>query len=155
MAFGTYRVYASVATVTTAKTLLYLTVPADSIVRILRASITCEDEDTSEQILAELNRIASLGTPTATATTPKPTAEGMAASGTAGFRNVTADEPTYDSAQESIARHGSNKLAGWEYVPLVEERVVLKPGENVGLRLIDDIANAADLSAEIVFEELG
>lgn len=152
---NTYKARIKIAGVTTAKTLIYITAPATAVLRILRASITCEDEDTSEQICAQLNRISALGTPTATAITPKPTAENMAASAATVEGNVTASEPTYDAAGNELAHGGANKLAGWEYVPLLEERDVIKPGDSVGLRLVDAIANSSDIVAEIVFEEIG
>ena len=152
---GVYRAVDTISAVTTAKTLLYLTTPSDAVIEILSARITAQDEDTSEQIMAELNRITTLGTPTATTITPKPTEEGSAASGCTCKSNVTASEPTYDGESDAIASGGANKLAGWEYVPLPEERPVIKPSDNVGLRLIDAIANSSDLTAEIVYREIG
>lgn len=153
---GVYRAVDTVSSVTTAKTLIYITAPADAVLEILSARITCQDEDTSEQIMAELNRISSLGTPTATTITPKPTEEGSAATGATCKSNVTASEPTYDDESDAIASGGANKLgAGWEYVPLPEERAYISPSDNVGLRLIDNIANNCDLTAEIVFREIG
>lgn len=152
---GVYRASGTIAAVTTAKTLIYLTVPSGQQIEILSARITCEDEDTSEQIKAELNRIATLGTPTATSITPKPTEEGDGAWGGSAFLNVTASEPTYDAYGSAIASGGANKLAGWEYVPAPEERAVVAPSDNVGLRLIDAIANSSDLTAEITFRAIG
>jgi len=152
---GVFRVSQTISAVTTAKTLIYITAPSTAVLEILSARITCQDEDTSEQILAELNRIATLGTPTATAVTPKPTEEGSAASGATAKYNVTASEPTYDGVADAIASGGANKLAGWEYIPLPEERAIIKPSDTVGLRLIDAIANSCDLTAEIVYREIG
>lgn len=152
---GVFRAVDTISGVTTAKTLIYLTAPADAVLEILSARITCQDEDTSEQIMAELNRISSLGTPTATTITPKPTEEGSAAFGGTAKANVTASEPTYDDESAAIASGGANKLAGWEYVPLPEERPIISPSDNVGLRLIDAVANSSDLTAEIVFREIG
>ena len=152
---GVYRASATISAVTTAKTLIYLTAPSTAVLEILSARITCQDEDTSEQIFAELNRIATLGTPAATALTPKPTEEGSAAAQTIAAYDVTASEPTYDAITDAIASGGANKLAGWEYVPLPEERAIIKPSDSVGLRLIDAIANASDLTAEIIFREIG
>lgn len=152
---GVYRASGTITGVTTAKTLIYLTVPSDEVIEILSARITCEDEDTSEQIKAELNRIATLGTPTATTITPKPTEEGDSAwTGTAKL-NVTVSEPTYDAYGNAIASGGANKLAGWEYLPMPEERAIIAPSDNVGLRLIDAIANSSDLTAEITFRAIG
>lgn len=152
---GVFRAVDTISGVTTAKTLLYIEVPTDAVIEILSARITCQDEDTSEQIMAELNRIATLGTPTATTITPKPTEEGSAAFGGTVKSNVTASEPTYDAEEAAIHSGGANKLAGWEYVPLPEERPIISPGDDVGLRLIDAIANSSDLTAEIVFREIG
>lgn len=152
---GVYRLCDTISGVTTAKTLAYITVPSDAVVEILSARITAQDEDTSEQIMAELNRIATLGTPTGTSKTAKPTEEGSAAFGGTCIVNVTADEPTYDDESASIASGGANKLGGWEYVPLPEERPIISPGDTVGFRLIDAIANSTDLTVEITFREIG
>ena len=122
---GVYRLSGSISGVTTAKTLLYIETAATVPIEILSARITCQDEDTSEQIFAELNRIATPRTPTATTEVPKPTEEGSAAYGGVCKLNVTADEPTYDHITDAIASGGANKLAGWEYVPLPEERPII------------------------------
>lgn len=152
---GVYRASVSINAVTTAKTLIYIVAPADAVLEILSARISCENENTSEQINAELNRIATLGSPTATALTPKPTEEGSAAFGGTAYYNVTANEPTYDAATDAISSGGDNKLGGWEYKPLPEERSVIKPGDVVGLRLKDALANSSNLTAEIIFREIG
>lgn len=153
---GVYRAAISISGVTTAKTLLYITTPSTMVIEILSARITCENEDTSEQIKAELNRIATLGTPTASTVTPKPTEEGSSASSCTVKGNVTASEPTYDTATgDAIASGGANKLGGWEYTPIPEERPIIKPSDNVGLRLIDAIANSSGITAEILFREIG
>lgn len=152
---GVYRLVDTISGVTAAKTLLYLTAPSDAVLEILSARVTCQDEDTSEQIMVELNRIATLGTPTATTITPKPTEEGSAAFGGTARSNVTASEPTYDGESDAIASGGANKLGGWEYVPLPEERAYISPGDAVGLRLVDAVANSSDLTAEITFREIG
>ena len=152
---GVYRASGTVSAVTTAKTLLYLTTPSTAVIEILRASITCQDEDTSEQIFAHLSRIATLGTPTKTDITPKPTEEGSSASGTTAHLNVTASEPTYDAIGDSIHSGGANKLASWEYVPLPEERPIISPSDSVGLALVDAIATSSDLTVEILYRELG
>lgn len=152
---GVYRAHGTISAVTTAKTLIYITAPSTAVLEILSARITCQDEDTSEQIYAELNRIATLGSPTSTSLTPKPTEEGSSASGVTAGLNVTASEPTYDNNNSAIASGGANKLGGWEYVPLPEERAIVKPSDTIGLRLIDDIANSSDLTAEITYREIG
>lgn len=152
---GVFRASGTISAVTTAKTLIWITAPAGKVLEIYRASITNQDEDTSEQIFAELNRIATLGTPTSTTLTPKPTEEGSAASGVTCEINVTGSEPTYDAITAAMASGGANKLGIWEAVFLPEERPVIAPSDSFGLRLIDAIANSCDLTAEIVFREIG
>lgn len=152
---GVFRATGTVAAVTTAKTLVYVTAPSDAVLELLSARVTAQDEDTSEQMFVELNRIATLGTPTATTLTPKPTEEGSAAFGGTCKYNVTGSEPTYDAVTDAIAAGGANKLAGWEYVPLPEERAYISPGDTVALRLVDALSVSTDLSFELTFREIG
>lgn len=152
---GVYKLTNTVSAVTAAKTLAYITTHATKPIEIYRVSVSCQDEDTSEQILAEFNRIATLGTPTATTVTPKPTEESSSAFGGVAKTNVTASEPTYDASTAAIAAFGANKLGGWEYVPLPEERPIIAANDSVGIRLIDAISVSSDLTVEIVFREIG
>ena len=151
---GVYRLSATIPTVTAAKSLLIIETGALRPIEILSARITCEDEDTSEQIYAQLNRITTLGTPTMTTEVPKPTEEGSIAYTGVCSANVTASEPTYDDITDAIFSGGANKLGGWEYFPAPEERVIVGAADDVGLALIDAIANSSDLTAEITFREL-
>ncbi len=152
---GVYRLSGTISAVTTAKTLLIIETGALRPIEILSARITCQDEDTSEQIFAELTRIATLGTPTVDSTeVPKPTEEGSVAYTGVCRLNVTASEPTYDDITDAIHSGGANKLGGWEYFPAPEERPIVAAADDVGLRLIDAIANSSDLTAEITFREL-
>lgn len=153
---GVYRAGARIDGVTTAKTLMYITTPSNAIIEILRATVTAIDDVTNEQLVVELNRIATLGTPTATTTvTPKPTEELTTAFGGTVKADVTASEPTYDSAGSEIAAYGANKLAGWEFVPLPEERPVIKPSDTVGLHMLEALGVATDLFVEIIFRVIG
>ena len=152
---GVFRVAPTISGVLAAKTLVYITAPTTAVLEILAARITSQDEATSEQLYAELNRISSLGIPTATAITPKPSEEGSAASAASAYYDVTANEPVYDTADNALYVGGANKLAGWEYVPLPEERDIIKPGDSFGLRLLANLANATNLTAEIRWREIG
>lgn len=152
---GVFRLVDTIGSVTTAKTLLYITSPSNAVVEILGAKVTCQNEDTSEQIMIELNRISSLGTPTATTIVPKVSEEGASAFGGVCKSNVTAGEPTYDDESAAMASGGANKLAGFDYSPLPEERPILSPNDSVGLRLLNTIDNSCDLTAELLFREIG
>lgn len=152
---GVYKLTGTVSAVTTAKTLAYIETHATKPIEIYSARVSCQDEDTAEQIFVELNRIATLGTPTATTEIPKPTEEGSAAYGGVCKINVTASEPTYDDITDAIAAGGASKPGGWEYVPLPEERVIVAAADDVGLRIVDNISASCDLSFEITFREFG
>ena len=152
---GVYRLTGTIAAVTTAKTLAYIETHATRPIEIYYASVTAQDEDTAEQIFIELNRIATLGTPTATTEVPKPTEEASAAYGGVCKINVTVSEPTYDDITDAIASGGANKIAGWEYSPRPETTHMIASADDVGLRVVDNIANATDLTFEIIFREYG
>lgn len=152
---GVYVVRDTITAVTAAKVLMYLATPSDKVIEILSARITCQDEDTSEQIFATLARATGSvggGDPL----TPKPTEEGSAISGvTAKGGNTAITGMTQDTDSDAIHSAGANKLAGWEYVPLPEEREAIKPSDFVTFQTIDAIANASDLTVEIRYREIG
>ena len=152
---GVYRLTGSIAAVTTAKTLFIIETNATKPVEIYSCRATVTNEDTSEQIHLELNRIATLGTPTGTTEVPKPTEENSTAFGGVATVNITASEPTYDDLTDAIAQSGANKLAGWEYVPLPEERPIVAANDDFGLRLVDAITNSSTVTFEITFREIG
>jgi len=154
--YGVFRAVDTISAVTTAKTLIYMTIPTGCVVEILSARITAQDEDTSEQIFAELNRIAAVpNDPSGTVIVPKPTEVGSSSYDGTVKSNITSNEPTYDDEGDAIFSGGANKLAGWEYVPMPEERPIVSPGKRLGLRLIDAISISTDLTAEIVFRKIG
>ena len=125
-------------------------------IEILSARVTCEDEDTSEQMKIRLTRIASGTQAGGNGVTPKPTEEGSGASGCTAFGGDTAITGlTSDPAEEEIFSGGANKLAGWEYVPMPEERPIITVSDELVLETIDTIATSCDLKAEIMYREIG
>jgi len=151
---GVFRLVDTLTAVTGNLNLLYLGTPSDAVVEILSSRVTCQDEETSEQIMIELNR--STGTVEGgDSLTPKPTEEGSAAfGGIALGGNTEISGVTPDGESDAIFSGGANKLAGWEYVPLPEERPVIAPSGQALLRLIDDVTSC-DLTCEITFREIG
>ena len=150
---GVFKATGTIAAVTTKFTFCTLTTVTNPI-EILSARVTAQDEDTSEQMFIELNRANGSGT--GTTKTPRPLEEGSAAATTTSKHTITTvNEPTYDAIDYAIAAGGANKLAGWEYVPMPEERAIVKASDSVGLRLVDDVANATDFTYEITFREIG
>lgn len=146
--------------VTAAKTLMYLTAPSTAVVEILSASVTNESNETNEQIACALQRITSLGTPTATTVTPADH-ENLSPSASSTVKaNVTASEPTYGAVAQNadivgaFGLEGASSLGGWDFNPMPEERVIVAPSASIGLRLLNAITSA-DLVVRLTFREIG
>lgn len=151
------RIYSALihaTSVDTARTLLYLTAPADGVLKIINAEVAAADDDVNEQMDIGFQRVNALGTPTATALTPTPHSVGDAAFGGTAAGNVTASEPTY-LANTEIGRMGASSLGGWQYRPADDERPEVSPSATLGLRLITAQDTAKDLQVVVVFEEIG
>lgn len=157
---GVYTAAYRIATVTTGKTLIYLTVASNKVVEILSASVTNESNETNEQLLCGLQRVSSLGTPTATTVTPKPHETGDQAASSTVKANVTASEPTYPAISQgadipgAFGLEGFSSLGGWYYDPTPEERLIVPGGETLGLRLVNT-ASSLDLVVRLTFREIG
>ena len=153
---GVYTAEDAMATITTAKTVMYLTNAADMTLEIMSAWISNIDNDTNEQCEAALWRIQTIGTPTATSVTPTKMEKGDVASSVTAGANVTASEPTYFTAPDlSVGLAGFALLAGWKYQPVPEERMLVSPSESIGLRLLSNISSATELAVGIMFREMG
>jgi hypothetical protein len=152
---GVYRLTGEATGVTAAKSLFLLTADAANPLEILSCRAIVSDEDTSEQIHLQLARITTIGSAAGTADVPKPTEEGSSAFGGSALVTITVEPTAYDGLTDSIAQGGANKLGGWEYVPLPEERPIITASDVVGLQLIDAIATSSTVTFEITFREIG
>jgi len=139
--------------VSAAATLLYITVASGKVVEILGISVTNATNETNEQCECALQKVNSLGTPTATTLTPSKHEHGdqAAASGVKGL--VTASEPTY-VANTEIGRQGFASLNGYYFQPAPEERPILASGDSWGLRLLNAPA-ALNVVVNVMFREIG
>jgi hypothetical protein len=157
---GVYGANYRIAGVTTGKTLLYITVPSTIVVDILSCYVTNESNETNEQLLCCLQRVTTLGTPTATTITPTKAEKGDQAAASTVKANVTASEPTYGAIAQGGAivdadgLQGFPSLSGWAYQPTPEERQTIAPGDTWGLRLVNTITSA-DLCVQLNFQERG
>lgn len=152
---GVYTATHKLSGLATAKTLMYLTAPSNKVVEILSVSVTNESNETNEQLQICLQRVTTLGTPTATTITPAKHEAGDQAAGSTVKANVTASEPTYtDNSGDEIFREGCSSLAGWFYDPVPEERPIVAGGASVGLRNINS-NTAFDAMIRMTFRELG
>lgn len=149
---GVYTATAQISAVTTAKTLMYLTAPADMVIEVLSAKVTNVDNDTNEQTDISIGRIAYFTTdgPQGTAVTPQPMEAGsVAASATVGANAV--EEPTYSN---DVDREGVSSVGGYRFEPTPEERLYVSPGQSIGLRLRAAITSTG-LQVQMTFREIG
>lgn len=151
---GVYECNGTMGATTAAATAIYLINAADMVLEILSASLTNTSNETNEQLEACLQRITTIGTPTATAFTPAPREKGDVASSVACKFDVTASEPSYTAATE-VGRKGFPSLGGWQWLPTPEERLVVSPSESIGLRLLTASPTSLVLHVNIVFREIG
>lgn len=153
---GVFVLSDTISNVTTGPHVLAtISVPATAVIEPISARITCQNEDTPEQIFCQLAR--GTGTPAGgTIKTPKPTEEGSGASACTcrtGTTSITGT--TIDDESDAFASRGANKLGpGWEYIPLPEERGIVKPSDLLILRIVDTIISS-NLSIEITWREIG
>lgn len=151
---GVYEATASISSLSAGKTLMYISVPSTITVEILSIEITNTNNATNQQLEATFQRITTLGSPTATSITPTKTEQGDQASACTVAANVTSGEPTYTSGVE-VGRKGFASLAGYQYAPVPEERPVLAPSSNWGLRMLTSSFTAMNTDVVIRYREIG
>jgi hypothetical protein len=150
---GVYEATIPISGLAAAATLAYLTAPAGKVVEVLSASVTNRTNETNEQCECTIQRVTTLGTPTAATITPAKLEQGDQAAASTVKGPVTASEPTYTSGVE-VGREGFPSLGGWRYQPVPEERLVIAPSDTWGLRLLNS-PTAFDAVVRIVFREIG
>lgn len=152
---GVYTAAVNITGITAAKTLVYVTAPANKVVEILSADVTGTGSNVTLQNLEfGLFNVSSLGTPTATPNTPQPEEVGDQAAGSTVKTNVTASEPTYTSTPID-RRGGPNIGPAYQFSPVPEERPIIGGGATVGLRLLTSTITSQDLTVQIKFREIG
>ena len=151
---GVYKVGDDIATVTTATPLIFIKAAADRCIEILSARVTCVTQAaTSEQFQCKLT------IPTGTeaggdSVVPHPMGADSAPADSTALSDATAITGlTGASIEAAFAGHGANTLGGWEYVPLPEERPMIKGAQELLLETTTTISSVT-LHAEIVFREL-
>lgn len=150
---GVYTASIPISALAAAKTLLYITAAANKPVQILSAHIGNTSNETNEQLLATLQRVNALGTPTGTAVTPAPHEAGDQAAAATCVGNVTAGEPTYVASTE-VGRKGFASVNGYDFLPTPEEQPIIQGGATWGLRMIN-APTSFDALVTVTFRELG
>ena len=149
---GVYRLGDTISAVTTAEPLLYISVPSTALIQILRATVSCQDDVTNEQLHCMIT--APTGTKAGgdarTPTLMEPTGQASACTCSGGNTAITG--LTNGAASAAIAAGAVQKQSVWEYVPLPEERVWITNDEII-LAIVDTITSS-DLTAEIIYREI-
>lgn len=151
---GVYRAPIKISALAAAKTLIYITAPANKVIEILSAKATSSGANvTNQQLETVFQKVSALGTPTGTALTPTKAEQGDQASGATVVGNVTASEPTY-AANTEFDKQGYASLAGYIHAPVPEERLYIAGGDTWGLRMLSTPVSL-DMDVEVVYRELG
>ena len=151
---GVYVARIDISALAASKTLLYGDVGSSIALEILSANVTNLDQNTAEQLIVQIQRVTTKGSPTGTTVTPVKSEVGSGTSGTSWLGNLTADPTTFETAG-IIDMQGINNLGGYYYDPLPECRPIIAPGIAFGLRLIDTPANSFRCVAQIIYREIG
>lgn len=139
---------------TTAITLIQIKAPANNPIEILRASLTqrnITDDDSFDVGLVEKTSAATV-TAAVAADFVNHTLGGVDSGvqvGTAASGHTASSEGT----DAILPRYGVSVLAGWEWLPTPEERIIVGGGLIVGLKLHSTITSA-DIIANITFRQL-
>lgn len=140
----------SAMAVTTARTLIYVTAPSNGAILISRGQATQGNQTGDEQLYCALQRITTLGTPTATTITPKPLGKHGAALFTAKG-NVTASEPTF-TADDEDGLEGYHIRSGWYYKP--GHGLIVEASASAALRLLSAPPSSMDVLTFLIVHEL-
>lgn len=150
---GVYTVHASVATVTTAKTLIQIKAGSASAVEILRAWITNGSVTADDNVEGVIVRKTAAAT--VTSFTPILHDPSDQAAKAVGGTSATGHSASVEGTDGDIViREGFSVLAGWIWLPTPEERVVVPQAGIVAVKSNITIASAT-LIAGVTFREIG
>lgn len=138
------------------RTMLYLTAPANKIVELIEAHMTFFVTDSSIQIEAAIQRITTLGTPTATAVTPIKHELGDQAAGSTVGANVTASEPSY-TAGAYFGLECQPARSGWHWYArqAFGSPIYVANTASIGILLTQGITVTTTVDVSLVFREMG
>ena len=147
LASGIYVVLYEETATTVAKTLVEYLAPADQSVAVLKAWITQNTLEASEQLEAVLRTFTATGT--GTAFTPRKMNDKMVAAAGSAKVNMSVE----GTGGEVKFREGFNLLNGF-YWPTTNERWTIDGGLLGGLRLDDAPAASTTISAGLLVAEI-
>lgn len=156
----TYSISFANITVSAAQDLFEILPPADASVAILKAEVGQQTDygDAAAEGL-ELRFVRGEGTITngsgGTNITPAPLQSGFAAAGSTTDRNNTTIMAVGTGTLTTLYATAFNIQIGWLYQPTPAEMIVVSGGDALTLELVGAPADAIDVSASIIFAEIG
>jgi hypothetical protein len=137
-----YTVVRPAVTTSTAITIIQLTVPTTTLAEITRAWVDQSSSTTSTA--ARIQIVRKTGVATVTSQNPTPLGTNSGASLCVGGVSATGITATVEGTDGNIlVDDGFNILNGWLWVPVPEERIVVRPGETIGLKFPSAPTSAA------------
>ena len=133
--------------ISTARTMVQVNAGSTAALEIIRATVSFNSTTSSAQEVG-LKRISTAGTGTSATPTQINTGRSVAATATV---NHTA-EGTLDVV---LMREWINALAGWTYLPVPEERVLLAPSARIALYFPTAPGSSITVNATLLFGEIG
>ncbi|MBS0263899.1 MAG: hypothetical protein JSS02_18315 [Planctomycetes bacterium] len=150
---GVYTVDIKLAAFNSIKGALLLQAPALKAVEIISAHLgNVGTNVTNQQLEAALSRVATLGSPVGTAITPNPEEVGDQPAGTTVTGGLTTD---VTAVGVNVDHQGFASLAGYQFVPVPEERPLIPPGGAAVLRLVVAPGVPFDAVVQVRFREIG
>jgi len=128
-----YSVVRNNVATSTAITVIQVAVPATTLIEITRAWATQSSGTTSAANRIQIVR--KTGAATVTSATPTPLGTNYGASLCVGGTSLTGITATGEGTDGNVlVDEGFNVLNGWLYVPVLEERIIVRPSEIIGLK---------------------
>jgi hypothetical protein len=152
---GVYTAHVSIpASALAAKTLLYGTNGANTVLEILSAAVTNTDQEITEQVSIAITRVTTPGSPVGATTVFINKAEsGSPTTAVAWLGNLSTEPTSYNS--DHIDIQGVVNMGGYYYDPMPETRKYIAPGGAFGIRLLNAISNSTAIIAQITYREIG
>lgn len=145
-----YSVIMDNVAVTAAQDLVRISAPSTAVVKIHEVKVTNEDVETSNQVAYQLQRSSTDGT--GTAATPEAFDTGSTVFGGTVVVDLSADT-TISGAP--LWKEGQNILNGFHWLPTPETQITVPPSGRFVVRLDSAPAGSTQMSATVVFEEIG
>ena len=151
---ASYVAYMDNVAVTAAITLVQVKAGATSAITILRAWMSQENTDTTDQLRVQLLRKTAAAT--VTSFTPILLGATSAASDAVGGTAATGTDASVEGTDGDILHPDvPNILNGWFYVPVPEERITIAPSGIIAIKLPAAPAASMNITAGIVWAETG